>query len=245
MRRLFVCALLLLALAACGNSPEAIQTAAAQTQVVNTAAAVAQAQTATAAAPTSTASPRATPSATASPLPTSTPTETATPTDSPTPEPSATPTETSEPTATPTNTRPPVTLAPPTATVPPTQPAPDFVTTVRAVREQVKNIGWQIDLAVDSGVLDCQQVIDGYMYFWDRRDLTAPGGMEPAQATYQAAFALFHDRVWNLWAICNTNLTMPYFAQPIGPMHWAVARMGIDEVVPLLDQAIREAGGTP
>ncbi|MCC7358918.1 MAG: hypothetical protein IT317_05545 [Anaerolineales bacterium] len=245
MRRLIVGITLLLTLAACGNSPAAIQTAVARTQAAEQATIVALAHTATAAAPTATASPSATLTVTASPLPTGTPTATATPTETATPEPSATPTNTVEPTATPTNTRPPVTLAPPTATVPPTQPGPDFVTSVIGVREQVKNIGWQIDLAVRSGFIDCQQVIDSYEYVFDRRELAVGPDLAVAGATYQSATNLFHSQVKDLYAVCYTNKVLPQFSQLIGPQQWATARASINDIVPLLDQAIREAGGTP
>ena len=248
MRRLIACVGWLFVLAACGNSPEAIQTAAAQTQAGVTAAAVAQAQTATAAAPTATASPSATPSATASPLPTSTPTETATPTDSPTPEPSATPTETSEPTATPTTTRPPVTLAPPTATVPPTQPGPDFVTTIKDVRQQIDTIGYQIDQAVryyENGFIDCPTVLVSYNYVVARRDLNPPGSPPEAYTLYQSGVDLFQDKLFGLYDGCSQQPEARLRRKTLSDVQLSTWRDGAYNSRDLLTQAIIAAGGTP
>ena len=245
MRRLIACVGWLFVLAACGNSPEAIQTAAAQTQAGVTAAAVAQAQTATAAAPTATASPSATPSATASPLPTSTPTASPTASASPsatfTPEPSITPTTTAAPTATPSLPPP---LPSPTAT-------PDLVGTIRQVQGYLDDL-W--DQGVDAlrlydkgGTFDCPRFLGNYDAIVARRNLTVPAEQAAAYALYLEGLNRFfagNDAVHTACGTAHTE-TRLVTKQNMPSLAFSTATGGVSEARHYLAQALTALGVTP
>ncbi|MCC7358917.1 MAG: hypothetical protein IT317_05540 [Anaerolineales bacterium] len=246
MQRILLVLTLALTLIACGASPQAVQTAVAQTQQAQTATAAVVAQTATAGAPTNSPEPTDTqaPTATATTPPTDTPTPTEPPTDTPTPKPSHTPEPTDTATPAVTNTK-----APPaatfTATTPPTQPGPDFVTTAKAVKAQVESIGGQIDLALQVGYIDCVQLVNSYFYITSRRELVVPPNLAGPYATYQSGIDKFTDRVHDINDNCVAFLADPSQAGGIPQQQWGTARLGVNESSEILRQAILDAGGTP
>ena len=245
MRRLFVCALLLLTLAACGNSPAAIQTAIAQTRVPQQATALAQAQTATAAAPTATASPSATSSATASPVPpstpTSSPTASASPSATPTPAPSITPTTTATPTATPS-------LPPP---LPSATATPDLVGTIRQVQGYLDDL-W--DQGIDAllqydkgGTFDCPRFLGNYDAIVARRNLTVPAEQAAAYALYLEGLNRFfagNDAVHTACGTAHTE-TRLVTKQNMPSLAFSTATGGVSEARHYLAQALTALGVTP
>jgi len=247
MKRLFAVlalAVFALGLAACGASPQAVETAIAQTQAVEQTLAEQQAQTQTAGAPTATFTASPTNTSTNTPVPSNTPTETPIPTDTHTPVPSDTPepTDTATPAVTSTKTVPPPPSATPTN---PPPPPPDFVAIATDVRAQVDSIGGQIDQALRLGFIDCQQLVNSYDYVVNRRNLTLPGNLAGPYATYQAGIDVFIDKVHDIYGNCAGFLADPSKAGGIPAQQWATARTGVNDSRDLITQAIVAAGGTP
>lgn len=161
----------------------------------------------------------------------------------------ARPTNTPRPSATASNTPAPVSPTPsprPTSTrgTPPT-PAPtatpkvDFVTTVTAMKSQIASFGGTIDLAVDQGFLDCDQLVVQYLLIAAAPVLTVPPELEGANALYRQGVDKFVDTSRDIFLNCsdpNSSGEIPY-------QQWSNARAGVDAAVNLLQQAITAAGG--
>ena len=242
--------LLLLALLACGPSgpsQNAIQTAIAQTQVIQATATSGAAQTMTAGAPTPTRSR----SANLPPTPTPTPAVTEVPSRTPAPTHTPAPAHTAEPGATFT----PLALASPsptkTATSKPkttaaVKPPLDFLGTVANVKKQVENFGGQIDIAVNSGSIDCQQIVDSYEFVAARSTLNnVPASLAGAYGLYSQGVSLFLTKAADLYQNCKNFLADPNGGGGVPAQQWTVARTAVNDAGDLLRQAIIAAGGTP
>ena len=249
MQRVLLVLTLAFTLVACGASPQAVETAVAQTQQAADATAAALGQTEPAGAPTNTPVPTDTkePTATATTPPTDTATATDVPTDTPTPKPSNTPEPTDTATPAVTNTK-----APPAApAVPPTntpQPGPDFVTTIKDVRQQIDTIGYQIDQAVryyENGFIDCPTVLVSYNYVVARRDLNPPGSPPDAYTLYQSGVDLFQDKLFGLYGGCSQQPEARLRRKTLSDVQLSTWRDGAYNSRDLLTQAIIAAGGTP
>ena len=172
-----------------------------------------------------------------------------TPTDVPsnTPQPSHTPRPAR--TATPRVPASPSPAASATRTAKPTRAAtaaPSFLTTVVAVKKQVENFGGQIDIAVGSGTLDCQQTVDSYNYVAARATLkNVPDSLAGAYSLYTQGVSLFLSKSADLYTNCNNFLADPNASGSVPALQWTVARTAVNDAGDLLRQAIIAAGGTP
>jgi hypothetical protein len=232
--------LLLAAVMACGPSQNVIQTAIAQTQVIQATMTSRAAQTVTAAAPTPTAT------WTDSPQPSDTPEPTDTPAPTRTPKPTNTAAAQSSTRATPTRT--PLDLlgaSSPSPTRRPVAAGPTFLDTVVGVKKQVDNFGWQIDIAVNSGSLDCQQTVNSYEYVAARSILkNVPASLAGAYSLYTQGVPIFITKAADLYQNCKNFLASPSGAG-VPALQWTVARTAVSDASQLLRQAIIAAGGTP
>jgi hypothetical protein len=151
----------------------------------------------------------------------------------PTRAPSPTPT----PTPTPTRTR--------TPTRRPVPAGPTFLETVVAVRQQVENFGGQIDIAVNSGQLDCQQTVNSYEYVAARASLNnVPTSLAGAYGLYTQGVSIFLTKSADLYQNCKTFLANPSGGS-VPALQWTVARTAVNDADQLLRQAVIAAGGTP
>jgi hypothetical protein len=245
--RWFVPSLLLLtAVMACGPSQNVIQTAIAQTQVIQATMTSRAAQTVTAAAPTPTSTWTDAPPPTDTPPPSDTPQPTDTPAPTRTPKPTNTAAAQSSARATPTRT--PLALlgaSSPTPTRRPVAAGPSFLDTVVGVKKQVDNFGWQIDIAVNSGSIDCQQTVNSYEYVAARAILkNVPASLTGAYSLYTQGVSIFIPKAADLYQNCKNFLANPSGAT-IPALQWTVARTAVSDASQLLRQAIIAAGGTP
>ena len=226
--------------AACGPSTPLPATSTASTEAILQEIETGVAATLTAGAPTATPVPSSTPvpTDTATSPPTSTPTRT--------PRPSATASATARASDTPaptsTSTRVPATLAPPTATVAPT---PDFVGIALAVRAQVDDFGWQIDLALRSGGLDCSSSVNAYEYVAARATLAVPDSLAGPYQLYTDGVSIFLSNSEALYVGCRDFLAGTSTSGTVSRQAWTNARTKVNEAHAVLTQAIVAAGGTP
>ncbi len=201
--------------------------------------------------------PSATPTHTTVPSATPLPTSTNTPTPRPTRTPP--PTATEPPTPTSTSTRIPATLAPPTATE---APAPDFVGVALAVRAQVDNFAWQIDLTSrrfgghwglhvdlplhgDERDLDCRAAVYAYEYVAARSTLTVPDTLAGPYDQYTRAANHFLADAKGLYLNCQDFLVDINVDHYITTSQWENALTASRTARNLLTEAIIAAGGTP
>jgi hypothetical protein len=147
------------------------------------------------------------------------------------------PTSTRSPTPTPTPTR--------TPTRRPVPAGPTFLETVVAVKQQVENFGGQIDIAVNSGQLDCQQTVNSYEYVAARATLkNVPASLAGAYGLYTQGVSLFLTKGADLYQNCKNFLANPSGGS-VPALQWTVARTAVNDAGQLLRQAIIAAGGTP
>jgi hypothetical protein len=237
--RLLIPTLLLLAAAlACGPSQSLAPTHAAPTQT----------QTASApASPTIFHLPTQPPADTASPSATHRPTVTPRVTDTVAPADTASAADTSAP-----DLSTPVPTASPTPTKKPTArpgsggvTAASFLDTVTSVKKQVENFGGQIDIAVHSGTIDCQQTVNSYEFVAARATINGvPASLAGAYGLYTQALGIFIPKAADLYTNCKNYLANPN-GGTIPVLTWTVARTAVNDAGQLLRQAIIAAGGTP
>ncbi len=226
--------LMLLAVLACSPSLTAPPQGPAQTALARTQAAVTSqaAQALTQAAPSPTLLTIKTPSVTDTPNPT----DTSAPTDTVEAPEVASATASPLPSATPS----------PTPTRRPVVAGPSFLDTVVAVKKQVDNVGWQIDLATNSGTLDCQEVVNSYEYVAPRTTLNnVPASLAGAYGLYSQGVNLFLTKSADLYTNCKNYLANPSGGGSIPALQWTVTRTAVNDADQLLRQAIIAAGGTP
>ena len=171
------------------------------------------------------------PSDTEAPSDTPEPSQTPRPARSPTPRATATPAASQKPTAKPTR----------AATA-----APNFLDTAVAVKRQVEVFGGQIDIAVGSGTIDCQQTVDSYNYVAARATLkNVPNSLAGAYSLYTQGVSLFLSKAADLYTNCQNFLANPDAGGEVPALQWTVARTAVNDAGQLLRQAIIAAGGTP
>ena len=175
--------------------------------------------------------------------PTDVPSDTPPPSRTPRPARSATPRVPASPTDSP------APAASKTPTAKPTRAAtaaPSFLDTAFAVKKQVEVFGGQIDIAVGSGTIDCQQTVDSYDYVAARATLkNVPNSLAGAYSLYTQGVALFLGKSADLYTNCKNYLADPTASGSVPALQWTVARTAVNDAGQLLRQAIIAAGGTP
>jgi hypothetical protein len=113
------------------------------------------------------------------------------------------------------------------------------------VRAQVDNFGWQIDLAVRSGLLDCTEVVNAYEYVAARSTLNVSGNLAGPYQLYTNGVSVFLSNAEGLYLNCKNFLNGQDDGSGVPHSQWANARTKVNESHELLSQAIAAAGGTP